>query len=321
MTRYRTTTWVLAFGLAAVAAATVRAEVNAAGTSFDECVDCPAMIVVPPGSNEMGSSPQERERSGVPALFGDREGPRHRVTIARPFALGRTEVTRDQYEAFVADTHRPDPSSCAAADVKTHAWSPRAGLSWRDPGYPQTGSHPAVCISHDDAVAYAAWLARKTGKRYRLPSEAEWEYAARAGTRTAWYWGEAPEAGCERANIISSGTIAAIGSPPYWKDKLACQDSRAHSMPVARFAPNGFGLYDMIGNAFEWVADCASDDHVGAPTDGSARQGTDCDRRFLKGGGFHTPIWLTRAAVRGLPLKSDLHMNTIGFRVARDLDD
>lgn len=291
------------------------------GAAFTDCAHCPDMVVVPSGSAEIGSTIEERSRAGVPAVFGDREGPRHRVTFARPFALAKTETTRAEYGVFVAETQRPDPASCAAADTTTYAWSQRAGLSWRAPGYPQTDAHPVVCVSHDDALAYAGWLARTTGLPYRLPSEAEWEYAARAGTVTAWYWGDAPEAGCERANIISSGTIAAIGSPPYWKDRLACQDTRAHSLPVASFAGNPFGLYDMIGNAFEWVADCASANHEGGPTDGTARQSADCRRRFLKGGGFHTPIWLTRAAVRGLPLPSDLHMNTIGFRVARDLTD
>ena len=294
---------------------------DAPKATFADCADCPAMVVIPAGSNEIGSTPEERQRAGVPAAFADREIPRHRVTIARAFALGRTEVTREQYAAFVADTDRADPASCAASDPTTFAWALRAGLSWRDPGYPQTGSHPAVCISHDDALAYVAWLSRRTGKRYRLPSEAEWEYAARAETTTSWYWGDAAEAGCERANIISSGTIAAIGSPPYWKDKLACQDARANSLPVASFAPNAFGLYDMLGNAFEWVADCASDDHDVGPSDGTARESVDCQRRFLKGGAFHTPLWLTRAAARGLPLKNDLHMNTIGFRVARESGD
>jgi formylglycine-generating enzyme required for sulfatase activity len=224
------------------------------------------------------------------------------------------------YAAFVAATSRPDPPECAIADTETFSWGQKPGYSWRDPGYPQTDAHPAVCISYDDASAFAAWLAVKTGKPYRLPSEAEWELAARAGTTTAWYWGDAPEAGCDKANLITSGMIAAMGSPPYWRNKLACQNERSYSQPVGSYPANAFGLHDMLGNAFEWVADCASTSHKGEPGDGSVHDVPGCDMRFLKGGAFHTPIWLTRAAVRGNPLKPSLHMNTIGFRVARSLD-
>jgi formylglycine-generating enzyme required for sulfatase activity len=287
---------------------------------FSDCQRCPAMVVIPAGSNVMGSTPEERVRAGVPAAFGDREGPRHEVTIAAPFALARTEVTRGEYGAFVAQTHRPDPADCAAHDVSTDKWLPKAGYSWRNPGYTQSDQHPAVCISYADAVAYAEWLAQQTGKPYRLASEAEWEYAARGGTTTAWYWGDDPGPGCERANLISSGTVLALGSPAYWRGKLICQDPAAYSREVASFAPNPFGLYDMIGNAFEWVADCSSAGYAGAPTDGSALLTENCTQHFLKGGAFHTPLWLTRAAMRGNPLNPDVHMNTIGFRVARRLD-
>ena len=146
---------------------------------------------------------------------------------------------------------------------------------------------------------YADWLAKRTGKPYRLPSEAEWEYAARAGTVTAWYWGDVAETGCENANLVSSAFIEALGSPAYWQRKQVCFDSHTFSLPVASFPANPFGLYDMAGNAFEWVADCASASHEGAPTDGSARSTGDCTRRFLKGGAFHTPFWLTRSGARG----------------------
>jgi formylglycine-generating enzyme required for sulfatase activity len=301
-------------------AANAAAAPLAAGSTFKDCAECPDMVVVPAGRNKIGSSPEERARVGVPAMFGDREGPQHRVRIARPYALATTEVTRGKYAVFVTATSRPDPTECAIADTTTFAWGQKPGYSWREPGYPQTDAHPAVCISYNDATDYAAWLAQKSGKPYRLPTEAEWELAARAGSSTAWYWGDAPEAGCDQANLITSGMISAMGSPPYWQNKLACQNARSYSLPAGSYPANAYGLHDMIGNAFEWVVDCASTSHKGEPSDGSARQTPNCDTRFLKGGAFHTPIWLTRAAVRGNPLKQNLHMNTIGFRVARSLE-
>ena len=295
------------------------ADVVTASQTVRDCDDCPELVVVPAGRGVVGSTPEERQRYGVPAMFGDREGPRHPVSFARPFALGRTEVTRGQYAQFVAATRRPDPAACSIHDIKTDRWAPQPGYSWRRTGFDQTDQHPALCISHDDATAYAEWLASRTGKRYRLPSEAEWEYAARAGTSTAWYWGDVAETGCEHGNLVNTALVTALGSPPYWKRKLVCVDDHAFSLPVASFPANAFGLYDMAGNAFEWVADCASPNHEGSPVDGSARRSGNCAQRFLKGGAFHTPIWLTRSAVRGNALSRELHMATIGFRVARDL--
>ena len=253
-------------------------------------------------------------------MFGDREGPARTVHITKPFALGRTEVTRGQFARFVAATGREDPPDCAVHDIRADRWAPQPGYSWRRTGFLQSDDHPALCISYADAASYAAWLAQQTGKPYRLPSEAEWEYAARAGTSTAWYWGEFAETGCGNANLVTSAFIMALGSPAYWQRKLVCFDTHVFSMPVASFPANPFGLHDMSGNAFEWVADCASTSHEGGPTDGSARtRGADCNLRFLKGGAFHTPLWLTRSAVRGNALEQELHMGTIGLRVARDL--
>jgi formylglycine-generating enzyme required for sulfatase activity len=307
--------------LPAAAAATVPTTSTAAAApvSFRDCSDCPDMITVPAGSIDIGSTAEERQRSGIPPVFGDREGPRLHISIAKAFALGRYEVTRGQYATFMAATGRPDPASCAIAEIGAASWAQSTGKSWRDAGYPQTDQHPAVCISYDDALAYTAWLSRKTGKSYRLASEAEWEYAARAGTSTAWSWGDNQELGCGKANLVSSGTIAWLGSPSYWQNKLVCLNNHANSTPVGSFEANAYGLHDMIGNAFEWIADCASTSHQGGPTDGSAYDQPGCTQRFLKGGAFHTPIWLTRSAVRGNPLPQDVHMNTIGFRVARAL--
>ncbi len=285
-----------------------------------DCAQCGDMVVVPAGSSVEGSSPEERARVGIPAVFGDREGPRYTVTIKAPFALGKTEVTVGQYAAFVADTHRPDPAACTIHHADTDKWTPEPGLSWRNPGYAQTDNHPVVCVTYPDAVDYAAWLARKTGKPYRLPSEEEWEYAARGGTTTAWYWGDSPEEGCKKAALLTSGTMAAFGWPKSMTGMMVCADPAAYARPVASFPPNPFGLYDMIGNAFEWVADCSETSHVGDPADGSVRKVAQCEKRMLKGGGYHTPFWLTRAAVRSNPLSPDFRMMTVGFRVARDLD-
>jgi formylglycine-generating enzyme required for sulfatase activity len=295
-----------------------------AAKPFTDCRDCPELVTIPAGTATLGSTPAERAASGIVPLFGDREGPTYDVTFAHPYAIGRTEVTRGQYRAFVEATERPDPAGCGVHDAKADTWSPQPGYNWHNAGFEQDDSHPAVCISYDDAVAYTAWLSKKTGKPYRLPSDAEWEYAARGGTRTAWYWGAAPEAGCTEANLLSAGTLEKLGWPKSLAGRFVCSSPRSFTVPVASYRPNPFGLYDMAGNAFEWSADCNSKDNADGHRDGSARTardaGVDCTRHYLKGGAFHTPFWLTRSAVRGAPIPADLHMFAVGFRVARSVD-
>ncbi len=294
------------------------------GRRFADCRDCPDMVVIPAGSATLGSTAEERAASGIVPVFGDREGPTYKATFAHPYAIGRTEVTRGQYRAFIEATKRPDPAGCGVHEPKGDTWGPQPGYSWHNPGFDQDDSHPAVCISYDDATAYAAWLTKKTGKAYRLPSDAEWEYAARGGTTTAWYWGSAPEQGCAIANLLSAGTLDKLGRPKSLADRMVCSSSRSFTVPVASYPANPFGLYDMAGNAFEWSADCNSKDNGDGHADGSARTAKDagvaCDRHYLKGGAFHTPFWLTRSAVRGAPIPADLHMFAVGFRVARSLD-
>lgn len=315
----------LALALAAPASAIGQApraatDAKAVPSAFTDCRDCPQMVIVPAGSATLGSTPDERARSGIVALFGDREGPTYRATFARPYAIGRTEVTRGQYRAFIDATGRPDPASCGVHEPKADTWGPQPGYNWRTPGFDQDDSHPAVCVSYDDAVAYTAWLSKRTGRAYRLPSDAEWEYAARGGTTTSWAWGDAPEAGCAVANLLSAGTLAKLGWPHSLADRLVCSSARSFTVPVASYPPNRFGVYDMAGNAFEWAADCNSPDNSDAHADGSARLSGACDRHYLKGGAFHTPFWLTRPSVRGAPIPADLHMFAVGFRVARSMD-
>jgi formylglycine-generating enzyme required for sulfatase activity len=292
----------------------------AAPVVFGDCRDCPDLVVIPAGHAKLGSTGEERARSGIIPLFGDREGPPYEVTFIAPFAIGRTEVTRGQYRAFAEATHRAPGPSCGVHDAATDGWGPKPGYNWTNPGFAQDDSHPAVCISYNDAVAYTNWLSERTGKAYRLPSDAEWEYAARGGTSTTWYWGDAPETGCGIANILAMGTVQALGNPKSLANRMVCANARNFTVPVASYPPNPFGLYDTAGNAFEWAADCNSPDNTTARTDGSARTDGDCSRHYLKGGAFHTPFWLTRPAVRGAPLPADVHMFAIGFRVARSID-
>ncbi len=159
---------------------------------FKDCADCPEMVVIPAGSFEMGSPASEAGRDSD-------EGPQHRVTLAKPFALAKAEITRGQFAAFVADSGHQTGDKCWT--FEGGKYEERSGRNWRNPGYSQQDSHPIACLNWGDAKAYANWLARKTGKPYRLPSEAEWEYAVRAGATTARYWGESPDQACSYANI------------------------------------------------------------------------------------------------------------------------
>lgn len=289
------------------------------GQALRDCAECPELVVLQAGAFDMGSSAEERRREGVPDNFGNRELPRHRVTIARPFAMARTEITRGQYARFVAQTKRPVVADCIVHDRQKDTWTLRQG-SWQNPGFEQTDDDPVVCMSWADGRDYAAWLARSTGKRYRLPSEAEWEYAARAGTATARYWGDTPRPVCEKSNVMSSATFADLGSPRSWQGKLICSGLDAWTRPVGSFAANPFGLSDLYGNVWEWVADCAHDSYEGSPADGRAWDEPACKGRVVRGGAFHSEFWLVRSATRGVVPEPDGHPVASGFRIARDLD-
>ena len=300
-----------------------RATQNAAPAKpFRDCPDCAEMVVIPAGAFVMGSTPEERKIEGVPKLFGDRESPTVPVTIKKPFALSKTEVTRAQFQRFLDETKPAPQPDCGISgmtkDGAKHTENP--GFSFSHPPFPQTDADPAICVSWDEAHAFAAWMSKKTGKTYRLPSEEEWEYAARANTTTARYWGANDVDACDKASMMTSATFEAIGHPEDFIDKLMCGSDKAFTLPVASFDPNPFGLYDMLGSVWEWVQDCATPTHEGAPHDGSAVEIKGCEKRIIKGGAFHSVPWLLRAATRGGGLDSRFHAVAAGIRLARDLD-
>ena len=278
----------------------------APGSTFRDCPDCPEMVVIPSGSFMMGSPEDEEGRDTD-------EGPQHEVLIQR-FALGRYEVTRGQFARYVETTGRK-VRGCAYWDHDTGKSNWAGGLSWRYPGFKQTEGHPVTCVSWEDAQAYVDWLSKVAGERYRLPSESEWEYAARAGTTTRFFWGDNAGRGCTFANShdVTSKRVNKFTWRPFF-----CDDKFAQTAPVGGFDANGFGLYDMIGNVSEWVEDLWRENHNGAPTNGSDWLEGNGSVRVLRGGSwYYGPRELRSANRYGFePVYRD---NGFGFRVARTL--
>jgi formylglycine-generating enzyme required for sulfatase activity len=245
-----------------------------AGDGFKECAedkDCPVMIVIPAGDFMMGSPASEKDHD-------DDEGPQHKVTISKPFAVSKFDVTFADWDACVSVGGCPQVSD--------------SGMG--------RGMKPVINVTWDDAVQYVAWLSRMTGRPYRLLTEAEWEYAARAGTTTAYPWGD--EIGKENANCNGCGS--------QW-------DGRQTS-PVGSFKPNGFGLYDMAGNVWQWVQDCYHDGYDGAPSEGSAWTDGNCSRRVVRGGSWSDCPQVLRSAGRVWDATDDRN-DDLGFRVGRTL--
>jgi len=290
--------------------------------TFKDCDDCQTMVVIPAGTFTMGSTPAEREREGVPPSFGDHEGPTVEITIAKPFAIASTETTRGQFAAFVKATNRPVPTSCANYNPEQDNWAGKEGqvANWQNPGFKQDDSHPVVCVNYPDAADYADWMSKKTGHHYSVASEAQWEYVARAGTKTTRYWGDSVTPICKKANIMTTATFAAINNSEGWMDELVCTNDKSWTQPVGSYDANPWGVYDMLGNVWEWVDDCATTDHKGMPTDGSARRDGDCTRRITKGGAFHSRVWLARPATRGGGLPGTGRPAAAGFRIVRVID-
>ena len=284
-----------------------------AGSSsvLKDCQKCPELAVVAGGKFVMGRN-LDQTKAGVAAKGfsgDDSEGPAHTVTV-RSFAVGRFAVTRGQFAAFVGATgYQTDAErhgGCLAW-VKDQ-WENQATYHWRSAGFAQTDEHPVVCVSWDDAQAYVQWLGKLSGQSYRLPSEAEREYSARAGSTTAFWWGD---------NLTPDQANYEARSTPVKGSAASARG--AGTVPVNQFAANPFGLYNVHGNVWEWVQDCRHDTYVGAPVDGSAWT-TRCtdNRRVLRGGGWAGDPAGLRVTSRGW-FTPDFRFHAGGFRVARNL--
>jgi len=309
--------------LAAIAAAALvasAADSRHVARSFRDCADCPEMVVIPAGTFLMGSPPDEKRRDAI-------EGPQHRVAIRR-FAAGRYDVTRGEWRAFAVATHWSTVKGCQwVGPTRDH----EATSSWQQLDFVQTDRHPVVCVSWNDAQAYTEWLSTKTHKHYRLLSEAEWEFAARGGTASAFPWSGGP-----------SHAFANYGQPKCCGGLAEGRDRWLFTSPVGAFPPNKFGLYDMSGNVLQFVADCFEPAYDPNWRDGSARvasvtlhtkgdladlNGTNsCDYRVVRGGDWGDQgAWIRPAARNFAPPPGPgeaigtYRSGGVGFRVARDL--
>jgi len=276
------------------------------GAVFRDCKDCPEMVVIPAGSFTMGSSAAEKSwavsHGATPGSVSD-EAPQHTVSL-RSFALGKYDVTRREYAAFVRETDRSPGDGCY--DNGNPNSPKRAGVSWQNPGFNQTERDPVVCVSWQDAQAYVTWLNSKMRRagaasgysRYRLPTEAEWEYAARAGISTRFWWGDDDSSAAGRA---------------WYKD-----NSGGQTHPVGLKPANRFGLYDIAGNVWQWTQDCYADDYTKAPTDGGSNETANDCLRVDRGGSWFYPAWLLRSATRERN-PAGYRDTVMGFRVAKTL--
>jgi formylglycine-generating enzyme required for sulfatase activity len=313
------TLYALAFSMMLWAGVSVAAHA-APAHEFRDCPNCPPMVSVPAGKFMMGASLAEEERQGMPVAQRGRSLPVHEVTIAQPFAMGEYPVTVAEFRAFVQETGYPIENSCTMQHRQDGHWvyERNRGYSWRDPGFPQKDDYPVVCVSWDDAQAYADWLSKKTGHHYTLPSEAQYEYALRAGTQTSFFWGDNRDAtACLYSNQPDLDQAAALGNVPTGPAyRFQCHDGYGWTSPVNAYKPNPFGLHDMQGNIWEWVEDCANNNHEGAPADGSARLTGDCDGRMSKGGSYGNAAFSAYAGIRVFR-DADYRGHSWGFRVAR----
>lgn len=296
-----------------------RAEAKLPPSENADCEHCPDMVTLPGGTFTMGVPRGEEERESVPVDVRGRSEPQRRITIAPHLAMSRTPITRAQYAAFVSDTGHAAAPGCWTflSSGASYEYAERPALTWRDPGFPQTEDDPVVCVSWEDATAYAAWLSRITGKPYRLPSEAEWEYAARAGTTTARFWGDNPVGACEFANVLDMTLVRLLNLDPRPQFAFRCTDRHAYTAPVGSFRPNRFGLYDMLGNVWQWAQDCVNPNLDGQPADGSARRDGDCDSRSMRGGSWGHLPWYVRSGNRVRGQATDRY-TFVGIRVVRD---
>jgi formylglycine-generating enzyme required for sulfatase activity len=261
---------------------------------FKDCATCPEMVVVPAGSFTIGSPANEPQSNTVEAQV--------RVTILAPFGVGKYAVTFNEWDACVAE------GGCKGYKPSDGGWGlarPNHIVNWED--WAENGKHPVINVNWDDAKTYALWLSRKTGKIYRLLTEAEREYVTRAGTTTPFWWGSSITA--MQANYDGNYTYKGGGSKGEYRER---------TVPVDSFEANPWGLYNVHGNVWEWMEDCWNDTNTDNPGDGSARTTGDCGRRVVRGGSWDSYPQSLRSANRNW-FDAGNRSNRTGFRLARTL--
>ncbi|MCY2952402.1 MAG: formylglycine-generating enzyme family protein [Planctomycetota bacterium] len=268
------------------------------------------LVQIPAGQFLMGSPETEKDRG--------KDEVQHEVTISKPFYMGVTHVTVDQFAAFVKDSaYKTDAEKVGGSlgfDIKDGKLDPRVveGCSWRNPSFDQKGDHPVVQVSWNDATAFCDWLSKKSGKTVVLPTEAQWEYACRAGTKTAYPWGDNPADGKGWANCADQSLKKKLSNAPAEWELFSWDDGFAFTAPVGSFKGNAFGLYDMNGNACQWCRNRDGDYEKGAATNPTAAR--NAGLHVVRGGSWYTsPPAYCRSAFRWLfPIQFDY----VGFRVA-----
>lgn len=252
----------------------------------------PDMVLVKAGEFLMG----DQQGKGSP-----NEGPVHRVTVEQAIAVAKFEVTVAQFKAFIDDsqyvTDAEKGNSCYTMNEQ-HNWLWRKGANWSQPGFEQDSTHPVVCVSWRDAMAYSRWLSERTGQQYRLPTEVEWEYLARAGTDTPWHWGTGSQ--CKAANCCTS---------TLWLTK--------QTQDVGSYAPNGYGIYDTAGNAWEWTSSAYTERYDGSEMIATAAH-DDTSPKVVRGGSWYRFAEFSRSSARGQNWAQS-RFSDVGFRVVRDV--
>ncbi|UCG73536.1 MAG: SUMF1/EgtB/PvdO family nonheme iron enzyme [Chromatiales bacterium] len=284
--------------------------------TFRDCPRCPELVRIPAGSFVMGSTPEETSRAGVPDSRAPNEHPPVPVTVERPFAIGRYEVTIGDFRQFADDTGFVAQPGCFGLNGRVWAMDPAA--TWSAPGYPVTDDYPAACLTAGDYQQYLDWLSKKTGATYRLPTEAEWEYVARLGS-------EDPPRNFLPGDEDACGLVNAAdrqfsrnfdGEWPAFE----CDDGFPITSPVGRLPANKLGMYDVLGNTAEITADCFVTGHAGRAADATARVAKPCSALVFKGGSWAAEPSFLRPAFR-VAATPNVRGNGFGLRVVRELDD
>ncbi len=291
------------------------------------------LVLIPPGEFMMGSreSPEEVVKAFTKYIPEDEDfwqkplkckHPRHRVRLTKPFYLGAHEVTVGQFRRFVSATgHKTEAEKDGEGgfgwnDAENYFEGRNPKYNWRNPGFPQTDNHPVVNVSWNDAVAFCEWLSEKEGREYRLPTEAEWEYACRAGTITRYHHGDDPE-GLARVGNVGDGTAKewfakrVVG----WRYHILAKDGHVFTAPVGSFSANAFGLYDMHGNVWEWCADWFDEKYYSNSPVDDPQGPASGSYRVLRGGSWVNNAWNCRSADRFRRGPANRSTN-LGFRLA-----